>query len=104
MARVPEEKKDRIRTAYEAIQQLENSVNPVKKVLLVITGHESEVHMDEVLFDEDGAGAPGGGVGVGNLGMLRLIGGHCVHKLLHCTVNYSSANKGRTWCTNDFAL
>jgi hypothetical protein len=38
----------RIRAAYETIRQLELEVNPVKKILCVVTGFEAEVHIDEI--------------------------------------------------------
>ena len=37
-----------IRAAYEIIRQLELQENPVKKVLLVVSGAKWEVHIDEI--------------------------------------------------------
>jgi hypothetical protein len=46
----------RIRAAYETIRQLEPEVNPVKKILCVITGFVAEFHIDEIdEMDLDGA-------------------------------------------------
>ena len=45
---MPPEMRNRILTAYENIRQLEPQENPVKKVLFVVSGAESEVHIDEI--------------------------------------------------------
>ena len=52
-AYLPGELRNRICTAYQNICQLEPGENPVKKVLLVITGEDAEVHIDEVFDDND---------------------------------------------------
>jgi hypothetical protein len=52
---MPAAMQNRIRAAYENIRQLEPEVNPVKRVLLVITRVEAEVHIDEINgMDVDG--------------------------------------------------
>jgi len=49
-AYMPATLRNRIRTAYEYIRQLDITENQVKKVLLVVTGEDYEVHIDQV-FD-----------------------------------------------------
>jgi hypothetical protein len=39
---------ERIQTAYNNIRVLPAEENPVKKILLVVTGREAEVYLDEV--------------------------------------------------------
>jgi hypothetical protein len=51
-AYLPGELRNRIRNAYETVRQLEPEENPVKKIVLVITGEDAEVHIDEVFDDE----------------------------------------------------
>ena len=52
---MPPELQNRIRTAYAEIWQLPPDENPVKKVLLVVSGVDSEVHIDEIGdMDNDG--------------------------------------------------
>lgn len=47
--------RNRIWAAYETIQLLEPEENPVKKILLVVSGHDAEVHIDEIAdMDVDG--------------------------------------------------
>ena len=50
---MPPAMRTRIRAAYGIMRLLEPEVNPVKKILLVVTGSESEVHIDEVDMDFD---------------------------------------------------
>jgi hypothetical protein len=50
---MPPALRNRILAAYENIRQLEPEENPVKKVLLVVTGHEAEVYIDEITEDMD---------------------------------------------------
>jgi hypothetical protein len=50
---VPEIIRDRVRTEYAKIRLLDEGVNPVTRVLLIVSGHESEVHIDEVVGLED---------------------------------------------------
>jgi hypothetical protein len=45
---VPTVVKQRVQNAYSHIQVLPEGTNPVKKVPIVITGHEGEVYMDEI--------------------------------------------------------
>lgn len=56
----------RVHTAYEAIRKLDTTQNPVRKVPLVVCGHEGQLIIEE-LFDEDatpdGVGVGGGGGG-----------------------------------------
>jgi hypothetical protein len=42
-----------IEFVYATIQQLAAGVNPVRKVLLVVMGHESEVCIDPLFGDSD---------------------------------------------------
>ena len=42
----------RVQTAYETIQKLENTLNPVCKVPLVVCGHEGQLIIEE-FFDDD---------------------------------------------------
>jgi hypothetical protein len=41
--------RNRIRVAYETMRQLEPEVNPVKKILCVVTGCEAEDHIDKMV-------------------------------------------------------
>jgi hypothetical protein len=50
---VPEIIKDRVRREYLRIRVLDENVNPVKRVLLIISGYESEIHIDEVAGQEE---------------------------------------------------
>jgi hypothetical protein len=59
---IPPAIKDRVQTAYHAIQQLPDGENPVMKVALVITGNDDELHIDDVL----GGIEPQGGGDVNN--------------------------------------
>lgn len=43
----------RVRQEYQRIRVLEADVNPVERVSLIITGYESEVHIDEIVGLED---------------------------------------------------
>jgi hypothetical protein len=52
-AYMPAPLRNRIRAAYATIHQLAAGVNPVRKVLLVVTGHESEVRIDPLFGDSD---------------------------------------------------
>jgi hypothetical protein len=49
---VPTVVKQRVRNAYGHIQVLPDGTNPVKKALIVVTGHEGEVYMDEIPNDD----------------------------------------------------
>ena len=52
---MPSELQNRICTAYAEIWQLQPDKNPVKKVLLVVSGVDSEVHIDDIGdMDNDG--------------------------------------------------
>jgi hypothetical protein len=53
-AYMPATLRNRIRTAYGDIRQLDITENPVKKVLLVVTGEDYEVHIDQVFDAEAG--------------------------------------------------
>ena len=72
---------DRIKNAYEFVRHLEPDVNPVEKRLVVVTGHEAEVYIDEVwgsaaiegnivnvLGGQDGAVQGGGALAGGQRG------------------------------------
>jgi hypothetical protein len=55
VAYMPAVMRNRIRAAYENIRQLEPEVNPVKKILLLVTGVDAEVYIDEINdMDVDG--------------------------------------------------
>jgi hypothetical protein len=69
---VPTVVKQRVQNAYVHIQVLPDGTNPVKKVLIVITGHEGEVYMDEIP-DE---GGDNNDVAVGGGFVDRPIRGH----------------------------
>ena len=59
---LPQELVDQIKTAYINICVLRENENPVKKVLLVVTGDEGEVYFDEMrgnLVRDGGAGGGG---------------------------------------------
>lgn len=61
---VPDEARERIRQAYNVIRQLPENVNPIEKILMVVTGDDAEVYFNEVgqAAGGDGAvGGPGGG-------------------------------------------
>ena len=45
---LPQELVDRIKTAYINIRVLPENENPVKKVLLIVTGDKGEVYLDEI--------------------------------------------------------
>ena len=45
---MPADMRNRIRAAYETIRLLEPEENPVKKILLGVSGHDAEVHIDEI--------------------------------------------------------
>ena len=62
---MPPRLRTRIRAAYEIIRTLPEGTNPVKKLGLVVSGHESEVNIDEFDF-ADGNNAQGLGAGGGN--------------------------------------
>ena len=48
-AYMPARLRKRIRAAYETIRQLEPEVNPVKKILCVVSGFEAKApHIDEI--------------------------------------------------------
>jgi hypothetical protein len=51
---MPATLRNRIRTAYEDIRQLDIAENPVKKVRLVVTGQEYDVRIDQLFDDEAG--------------------------------------------------
>ncbi|KAI2499452.1 hypothetical protein MHU86_15036 [Fragilaria crotonensis] len=51
---MPVELRTRIREAYAGIRVLEADVNPVDRVLLVVTGYENQVHIDEIVGEELG--------------------------------------------------
>jgi len=56
---LPEELQNQVKSAYQIVpgQQLAVNENPVKKVLLVVTGDEDEVHIDKLGGgDDDGDG------------------------------------------------
>ena len=46
----------RVQTAYEAIRKLDSTLNPVRKVPLVVCGHEGQLIIEE-LFDEEASTA-----------------------------------------------
>ena len=50
---VPEHIKERVCRDYQHIRVLDENVNPVKRVLLIISGFESELHVDEVVGLEE---------------------------------------------------
>jgi hypothetical protein len=50
---LPQAMRDRIQTAYNNIRVLPAGENPVKKLLLVVTGNEGEVFLDEVGNDQN---------------------------------------------------
>jgi regulator of replication initiation timing len=56
---LPTALRERIHHAYTEIQELPDNVNPVEKLLLVITGNEGEVFLDEVVGNDTPPGAPG---------------------------------------------
>ena len=58
---LPQELVDRIKTAYINIRVLPENENPVKKVLLIVTGDEGEVYLDEIGGNLGGDGGAGGG-------------------------------------------
>jgi hypothetical protein len=45
---LPQAMRDRVSSAYNNIRLLPAAENPVKKILLVVTGNEGEVYLDEV--------------------------------------------------------
>jgi hypothetical protein len=45
--------RDRVRAAYDNIRLLSADENPVKKVMLVITGFEGEVFLEEIGNEND---------------------------------------------------
>jgi len=52
----------RVKNAYRYIQLLPENVNPIKRVPVVITGHEGEVYIDEIPeMSSDGEGQVGSG-------------------------------------------
>jgi hypothetical protein len=58
---------DRIREAVRQVSQLPDNENPVKKAMLVISGNEGELYLDE-LDGDDGGDGDGGGSRVTNTG------------------------------------
>jgi hypothetical protein len=62
---------DRIQETVVQVSQLPDDENPVKKVVLVVSGNEGKLYLDEL---EDDVGGDGGGNGGGNGG---ATGGAC---------------------------
>ena len=58
---LPQELVDQIKTAYINIHVLAENENPVKKVLLVVTGDEGEVYLEEIGGNLGADGGTGGG-------------------------------------------
>jgi hypothetical protein len=52
-AYMPAPLRNRIRAAYANIQGLAVGVNPVEKILLVVTGQNAEVRIGPLFYDED---------------------------------------------------
>ena len=50
---LPETMRNRVRAAYENIRVLPVDENPVEKVMLVVTGFEGEVYLDEIGNEND---------------------------------------------------
>ena len=73
-AYMPPEMRNRIRAAYLLIRRLEPQENPVKRILLVISGAEWEVHIDELadLGEPDG-GNNGVQVGARNINEANFL-------------------------------
>jgi hypothetical protein len=65
---LPKGMTDRIREAVRQVSQLPDDENPVKKVMLVISGNEGELYLDELDGDDGGDGGDGGGNRVTNTG------------------------------------
>jgi HEPN domain-containing protein len=57
---VPNDLRNRIRDAYAVIRQLEPAENPVAKILLVVTGEDAEVYIDEVFNPDEQPPPPPG--------------------------------------------
>jgi len=63
---VPDEvTRERICHAYNGIRLLPENVNPIEKILIVVTGDDAEVHLNEVGQAAGGGGAVGGAGGGG---------------------------------------
>ena len=58
---VPDEVRERICHAYNAICQLPENVNPIENILMVVTGDDAEVYFNEVGQAAGGGGGAGGG-------------------------------------------
>ncbi|KAI2510702.1 hypothetical protein MHU86_3650 [Fragilaria crotonensis] len=70
---MPASLRSRIRAAYEKLEtRLPDGENPVRKILIVVTGQDDEVHINEVFADENGTvnGEGGYDVNVQNNGVL----------------------------------
>ena len=50
---LPETMRNRVRAVYENIRVLPVDENPVEKVMLVVTGFEGEVYLDEIGNEND---------------------------------------------------
>ena len=96
-AYMPARARNRIRAAYETTirQQLEPEVNPVKKILYVVTGFEVEVHIDEINeMDLDGGND---GARQAGLGRTTLILEPFTLNTLQCEDNSRSSEPN---CSN----
>jgi hypothetical protein len=68
---LPREMTDRIQETVVQVSQLPDDESPVKKVVLVVSGNEGKLYLDEL---EGDVGGDGGGNGGGNGG---ATGGAC---------------------------
>ena len=55
----PDEMRERISHEYNTTHQLPENVNPIEKILMVVTGNDAEVYFNEVC--QAGGGEDGGG-------------------------------------------